>query len=225
MRNLIAPIMASFGAALLTVGLVHSHSVHAQDAPPAAPGAMDVSRVSAGTYAVEPLHTLVGWRINHLGFNDYFGIFGDVSGTLILDPENPEAAELDVSIAVSNITVANQDLKNHLLRPGKDGGKPDFFGPEPEPARYVSTAVTVAENGKEARVDGDLTLNGVTKPVALRVRFTGAGPSPMGGVETVGFEGGASIKRSDFNLGFGVPMVGDEVTLILTAAFEKAPAE
>ena len=189
--------------------------------PTEAPGAPDASRVSGGTYQADPGHTLVGWRLNHLGFNDYFGIFGDVTGTLVLDPKNPAAARLDVTIPIASVTVASAGLKDHLLRAGKDGGKPDFFGAAPAPARFVSTAVVVDAKGDEAKVTGNLTLNGVTKPVTLDVDFTGAGPAMMTNKETIGFEAEATIKRSDFGLGFGVPLVGDEVELEITAAFEK----
>jgi polyisoprenoid-binding protein YceI len=189
--------------------------------PTTAPGAKDLARVTGGTYQADPFHTLVGWRINHLGFNDYFGIFGDVTGTLTIDPKNPAAAKLDVTIPVAGITVANADLKGHLLRPGKDGAKADFFGAAPAPARFVSTAVVIDDDGDEAKVTGNLTLNGVTKPVTLDVDFTGAGPAPMTNTETIGFEAEATIRRSDFGLGFGVPLVSDAVELEITAAFEK----
>ncbi len=189
--------------------------------PTEAPGAPDASRVTGGTYQADPGHTLVGWRLNHLGFNDYFGIFGDVTGTLVLDPKNAAAARLDVTIPIASVTVASAGLKDHLLRAGKDGGKPDFFGAAPAPARFVSTAVVVDAEGDEAKVTGNLTLNGVTKPVTLDVDFTGAGPAMMTNKETIGFEAEATIRRSDFGLGFGVPLVGDEVELEITAAFEK----
>jgi polyisoprenoid-binding protein YceI len=189
--------------------------------PTTAPGAKDAARVTGGTYQADPYHTLVGWRLNHLGFNDYFGLFGDVTGTLTIDPKNPAAAKLDVTIPVASITVASADLKGLLLRPGKDGAKPDFFGANPAPARFVSTAVALDDDGDEAKVTGNLTLNGVTKPVTLDVDFTGAGPAPMTNAETIGFEAEATIRRSDFGLGFGVPLVSDEVELEITAAFEK----
>lgn len=189
--------------------------------PTEAPGAKDAARVTGGTYQADPNHSLVGWRLNHLGFNDYFGIFGDVTGTLTLDPKNPAAAKVDVTIPIASVTVASAGLKDHLLRAGKDGGKPDFFGANPAPARFVSTAVVVDDDGDEAKVTGNLTLNGVTKPVTLDVDFTGAGPAMMTNTETVGFEAEATIRRSDFGLGFGVPLVSDAVELEITAAFEK----
>jgi polyisoprenoid-binding protein YceI len=187
--------------------------------PASAPGAPDKTRVTAGTYAADPNHTMVVWKLDHLGFSNYTGIFGDVTGTLVLDPAKPAAAKVDVTIPIAKVTTASAGLTAHLLRPGKDGAKPDFFGPAPADARFVSTRVVPDDDGDEAKVTGDLTLNGVTRPVTLDVDFHGAGA--MGGKQTVGFEAEATIRRSDFGLGFGVPMVGDEVELEIHAAFEK----
>lgn len=213
---LLGPV--SLGAA---VALVAAAPLIAQQMQ--APGAPDASRVTAGTYKADPAHTLVQWRVDHLGITPYFGIFGDVSGTLTLDPKNPAAAKVDVTIPVSKVTTASAGLTSHLLRAPKDaGGKPDFFGAAPADARFVSTSVVPGEPGK-AKVNGNLTLNGVTKPVVLDVEFHGAGkmPQEMGGGEQVGFEGETTIKRSDFGIGFGIPMVSDEVELEIVAAFAK----
>lgn len=189
---------------------------------PQKPGSVDRARVTAGTYTADPAHTLVGWRVDHFGFNDYFGLFGDISGTLTLDPANPAAARVDVTIPV-NPTVASSALRDHLLRPGKNGKAPDFFGASPEPARFVSRTVRPGPDGASAHIIGDLTLNGRTMPVAIDARFSGAGVGPMNKAETVGFEGKALIRRSDFGIGFGIPMVSDEVELDISAAFEKTP--
>ena len=193
--------------------------VQAQIAPQL-PGTTDASRVMAGTYNLDPTHTLVGWRVNHFGFNDYFGLFGEVNGTLAIDPANPEAAQLDITIPVSSVLVASSALRDHLLRPGADGAAPDFFGPDPQPARFVSTGV-VRTGPTTANITGDLTLNGVKKPVIIAARFTGAGVNPRSKVETVGFQGTAQIDRSEFGIDFGIPMVSDRVVLDITAAFEK----
>ena len=189
--------------------------------PTEKPGAPDPARVVAGTYTVDPNHTLVGWRVDHLGFSDYFGIFGDVTGTLTIDPANPAAAKLDVTIPI-HPTVASAALAEHLLRPGKDGGKPDFFGHDPTPARFVSTQVTPHSDRTSAYILGNLTLNGRTRPVAIQATFSGAGE--MMGTRTVGFAGRALIRRSDFGIDAGIPLVSDEVELDLTAAFENKDA-
>lgn len=185
------------------------------------PGKADMARVAAGTYAADPSHSLIGWRVNHLGFNDYFGLFGDVAGTLVLDPANPAAAKVTATIPVAKVLTASSGLTAHLLKPAAEGGKADFFGANPADAAFVSTSVVPGVDGKSAAVTGNLTLNGVTKPVTLAARFSGAGTNMMSGAATVGFHGEAVIKRSDFGMGFLVPIVGDEVALTITIAFEK----
>lgn len=183
------------------------------------PGQMDASRVTAGTYKTDPGHSLIGWEVNHFGFNDYYGLFGDIAGTLTIDPANLNAAKVDVTIPVGKVTTASAGLTSHLLRPGKDGGKPDFFGPSPADARFVSTKVVA--DGMTAKITGNLTLNGVTKEVTFDAEFTGAGANPFNKKETIGFEAETEIKRSEFGIAYGLPMVGDEVELDISVAFEK----
>ncbi len=188
---------------------------------PGTPGAKDKARVTAGTYAADPGHTLVVWEVDHFGFSKYSGIFGDVTGTLVIDPANPGASKVDVTIPVAKVTTASAGLTGHLLRAGKDGGKPDFFGPAPADAKFVSTSVVLDDDGDEAKVTGNLTLNGVTKPVTLDVDFHGAGTNPFNKKATVGFEAEGKIRRSDFGIAYGIPAVSDEVELEIHAAFEK----
>lgn len=183
------------------------------------PGQKDASRVTAGTYKTDPGHSLIGWEVNHFGFNDYYGLFGDIAGTLTLDPANPNAAKLDITIPVGKVTTASAGLTSHLLRAGKDGGKPDFFGPAPADARFVSTKVVAS--GMTAKITGNLTLNGVTKEVTFDAEFTGAGINPFNKKETVGFEAETEIKRSDFGIAYGIPVVSDDVELDISVAFEK----
>ena len=204
---------------LLALPLFAAVPLLAQGAPQV-PGTMDVARVTAGTYNTDPGHTLIGWRVSHFGFNDYFGIFGDVTGTLTLDPANPNGAKVDITIPVGKVTTASAGLTGHLLRAGKDGGKPDFFGPAPADAKFVSTKVETS--GTAAKISGDLTLNGVTKPVVLDAKFSGAGNNPYSKKATVGFHATANIKRSDFGVDIAIPFVSDDVMLDISVAFEKA---
>ena len=112
-----------------------------------APGSRNPAVISGGTYTADPDHTLVLWTLDHLGFTPYTGMFGSVT--------------------------ASTGLTQHLLRPGKEGGKPDFFGPTPADARFVSTKLVIS--GQTAKLTGDFTFNGVTRPVTLDVTFYGAG--------------------------------------------------
>lgn len=184
----------------------------------AQPGKPDPAAITGGTYTADAGHTLVKWEVDHLGFTPYFGIFGDVTGTLVLDPKNPGAAKVDVTIPVAKVTTASAGLTGHLLKPAEAGKSADFFGAAPADAKFVSTAVAVS--GQNATITGNLTLNGVTKPVTLAAKFYGAGKG-MGGKENVGFTATGAIKRSEFNVGYAIPMVSDEVKLEIVAAFVK----
>lgn len=204
---------------LILAGLFATAPLIAQSTPQI-PGAADSSRITGGTYATDPSHTLIEFEVDHFGFSDYFGIFGDATGTLILDPKKPADAKVDITIPVAKVITASARLTEHLLRAGKDGGKPDFFGPNPADARFVSTKVVV--KGTTAKITGNLTLNGVTAPVVLDAEFKGAGINPYSKKETVGFEAEAVIKRSIFGINAAIPFVSDEVELEISVPFEKA---
>lgn len=183
--------------------------------------AIDPSAITSGTYSADPAHTLIVWGLDHLGFNDYFGIFGDVTGTLRLDTANIANSSVDVTIPIASVTVASAGLKDHLLRAGRDGGDPDFFGPAPAPARFVSSAIH-RTGDTTAHIIGELTMNGATRQVMIEAELAGMGTNAMNRKETVGFHGKTSINRSEWGLGYGIPFgLGDEVDLEITVAFEK----
>ena len=211
---------AAFATIAMTGGaLLAGPALFAQGAPQI-PGARDPARVTAGTYAADASHSLIAFEVNHFGFNDYYGIFGDVAGTLTIDPANIAAAKVDVTIPVASVTTASKGLTEHLLRAGKDGAKPDFFGPAPAPARFVSTKVE-RTGDMTASITGNLTLNGITKEVTFEAEFTGAGDNPFNKKATIGFEAETEIKRSDFGVNYAIPFVSDEVELDISVAFEK----
>ncbi|WP_309623276.1 YceI family protein [Novosphingobium sp.] len=185
------------------------------------PGQPDPARVLAGTYQADPAHTVVGWRVSHMGFNDALGLFGTISGTLVIDPAHLERAKVAVRIPVRKLTTASVGLTGALLRPNGNGS-PDYFGPQPADAVFTSTAVVPGADGKSARIVGNLSLNGVTKPVTLNASFVGAGKGLLGGALTIGFHATTSIKRSDFGLTADLGLVGDQVDLEISAGFVKA---
>ncbi|MBL8657912.1 MAG: YceI family protein [Altererythrobacter sp.] len=217
------PLLLAAAPALVLLGMAGYATLDAQTAPPPALAKAEAARVEAGRYTVDGAHTLVGWRVNHFGFNDYFGIFGDVAGSLEINPKNLAATRLDVTIPVAKVTVASSGLRDHLLAPGKNGGKPDFFGAAPADARFVSTSVHHT-GGNRATIVGDFTLNGITRPVTLAAEFTGAGPHPMNKRLNIGFQARGHINRSEFGIAYAIPLVSDRVELDITAAFEKSDA-
>lgn len=199
-------------AALLALAAV---PVLAQDLPKEAPGAPDPARAVAGTYAVDPDHTQVLFTLGHLGFSEYTGMFTRPTGTLTLDPANAANDKVDISFPIAKVLTTSSELDTHLQ-------SADFFDVATYPtARFISTKVTKTGDGA-ATIDGTLTLHGVTKPVSLDVRFVGAGKMVMGPpVPNIGFAATTTIKRSDFGLGYGVPLVSDDVLLTINAAFAK----
>ncbi|MBP7952240.1 MAG: YceI family protein [Sphingorhabdus sp.] len=201
-------------APLLFGPLVFGGSLSAQQSPPAElPGQADPARVAGGTYALDKAHTQVSWQVNHFGFNDYFGLFGDITGTLSIDPANPSAAKVDIEIPITSVATSSAGLTTHLKTA-------DFFDAEKFPsARFVSTAVTV--DGNLATISGNLTMLGITKPVVLETTFTGAGSNPFNKNATIGFHAETVLKRSEWGMTKFVPLVGDEVYLRISAAFEK----
>lgn len=205
-------------ASLACLAIAPAAILSAQNAQ--APGAMDASRVTAGTYAADPAHTLVQWSVNHFGFNPYFGLFGDIEGTLTIDPDAIEDAQVNVQIPITSVAVPSEGLRDHLLRPGENSDDPDFFGPNPAMAEFTSTEVTRL-GANRAFIRGNLTMNGQSAPVALVTQFTGGGANPMNEAETIGFTAETTIDRSDWGVDYGIPMVSDEVDLKISVAFEK----
>lgn len=198
---------------LVAAGLIGSAAVIAQS-PASRPGTEDASRVTGGTYTIDPGHTQIVFAYDHMGFSDNVGVISEATGTLTLDPKNPGAAKVSVDIPVTNIKTGVAKLDEHLAGT-------DFFDFAKFPAaKFVSTSVK-AEGKDDAEITGNLTIKGVTKQVTLDADFKGAGINPMNKKETIGFSASTVIKRSDFGLGYGVPVVSDEVELKIVAAFEK----
>lgn len=198
--------LAAVAASLIAVPAV-------AQAPAGPPGKAEVSRVTAGTYKVDANHTQVLWEVDHMGFTPLWGLFGETSGSLTLDPAKPNDAKVTIDIPLTGLTVSSAGFGKHLRTA-------DLFDAEKFPtAKFVSTSVKAA--GSKATITGDLTVKGVTKPVTLDAQFYGAGANPMSKAQTVGFTATAKIKRSDFGLGMAVPVVSDEVNLKIVAAFEK----
>ncbi|QUT07811.1 polyisoprenoid-binding protein [Sphingobium phenoxybenzoativorans] len=184
-------------------------------APLSAQGVPDVSKVQAGNYKLDSHHTLVLFTLDHLGFNDYFGTFPNATGTMAINPASLAATKLDVSVPVSALSTTNAILDAELK------GAEWFDAAKYPTIRFVSTGVTKT-GATTADISGNLTLHGVTKPVVLAATFGGAGVNPLTKANTIGFHAKAQIKRTDFGVSKYAPLVGDNVALTITAAFEKA---
>jgi len=196
------------GTVVALVSVVAAPRAIAQEA-----SAPAVKSIKAGSYKVEPSHTQVLFSVLHLGFTKFSGFFSGASGALELDPANPAADKLDVSVPVQSVLTTSSKLDDELK------GAQWFDAAKFPTATFTSKKITPTGNGT-ASISGDLTLHGVTKPITLNARFVGAGVNPLSKAETVGFEATGTIKRSDFGVKTYVPLVGDNVDLNIAGAFE-----
>lgn len=169
---------------------------------------MFASPAFADRYEFDKSHTNILFRVNHLGFSDMIGVFTSYDGNFTFDPAKPEASTINVTIRPAGIRTSSEELDKHL-----QGA--DFFnsGKFPE-ARFVSTSVKKTGDNT-GDVTGDLTMLGVTKPVVLKVRYNKGDYHPKTGDFVAGFSAETVIRRSEFGMNYGVPMVGDEVRIIV----------
>lgn len=160
------------------------------------------------TYVIDPSHTNVLFTWSHFGFSHPTGNFNDVQGTIVFDEENPTASKVEVTIPVSSIDTDVDDLDAHLR-------KDDFFDAETYPTiTFKSTRIEPGEGENRFTVTGDLSLHGVTRPLVLDATLNKVGE--MMGVQKIGFDATASLKRSDFGIDKYVPNVSDEIPLRIT---------
>lgn len=159
------------------------------------------------TYEIESPHTQIIFSVNHLGFSNSYGKFLDHDGTIVFDQENPAASSVEIAIKADSIEMNDGKWNDHMKNE-------DFFHVEKFPElTFKSTNIEVTGEDT-AKITGDLTMVGVTKPVTLDAKLNKAGKHPMSGKDHAGFSATGTIKRSDFGMKYGLPAVSDEVKLV-----------
>lgn len=173
--------------------------------------------VPAGTFKIDPTHASLTWKVSHMGMSNYTARFTKIDATLTLDPAKPESAKLTASIDPTSIRtdypfVEKENFDKVLVESAKW-----FNAGVAKTITFNSTAVKMT-GAKTADVTGDLTLLGVTKPVVLKVTFNGGMKEhPFAKKPAVGFSATGIVKRSEFGMGNAIPVVGDDVTLLIEA--------
>ncbi|HLZ74483.1 YceI family protein [Phenylobacterium sp.] len=209
------------GKALALV-LVAGPAIAATAAAPTAPAGPP-----PGAYVMDKAHTSVTFRVSHMGFSRYTARFASVDGRLKFDPAKPSAMAVEATIDPQSLALNAPPAGFHDQLMGKSFFDAGVF----KTITFKSTKVQVT--GKTtAKVTGDFTLHGVTKPVTLDVTYNGGYPANAmdpGGAR-VGFSAHGVLKRSAFGMGFGVPAagstmgVGDDVEVMIETEFSsKAP--
>ena len=179
----------------------------------------------AQTWTVDASHSAVGFSVRHMMVSNVKGTFDKFAASVEGDPADPSKAKISATIEVASVNTRDAKRDEHLRAP-------DFFDAAKFPQMtFVSTKVEKVSATK-AKVTGNLTLRGVTKPVVLDVEYTSPVKSPWGKT-VVGATATGKINRQDFGVSFsktletGGLLVGDEVTLQLELEFlrQDAPAK
>ena len=169
---------------------------------------------AADTYHLEKTHVDLLFSISHAGFTEKHGSFRDLDATLQYDDAKPENSQVTVVVKTDSLDTA-------FAARDKDVKSDKFLDVAQYPEmRFVSTKVT-REPDQTLRIDGQLTLHGVTKPLTLHAKLNKEAPNPFDKRPTLGFSATGSLKRSDFGIATYIPVIGDEVSLTIDAEFNR----
>ncbi|WP_166905877.1 YceI family protein [Mycobacterium sp. DL440] len=166
--------------------------------------------LTAGTWAIDPVHSSINFSVRHLMVSKVRGSFETFSGAITVGEDGTPS--VSATIDVNSIDTSNEQRDAHVR-------SADFFDADNHPtATFVSTGVR--PDGDDYIVDGDFTLKGVTKPVSLKLEYNGVNPG-MGQGAVAGFEASVVLNRKDFGIDIDMPLetggtvVGDKVTITL----------
>jgi polyisoprenoid-binding protein YceI len=170
---------------------------------------MPLAAHAADSYQFDPMHTNVVFHANHFGFSNPSGRFGIKDGKLVLDEQNPAKSSVDVVVDAAGVATGIDLFNQHINEKILDADKFPT-------AEFKSTKVEQT-SARTAKVTGNLTLHGVTKPVTLDVILNKEGDHPFMHKKAVGFTASAVIKRSDFGMTAMVGPVSDDVKIDIEA--------
>jgi polyisoprenoid-binding protein YceI len=158
-----------------------------------------------GKWDLDPNHSGVHFKVRHLGLTNVRGRFNGFGAWLEVG-DDLASTKFGATIDISTIDTNQADRDAHLL-------STDFFSAESNPSMtFASTAIRHL-SGDDYEADGNLTINGITKPVTLEVEFTGAVVHPGDGKQHSGFVASAKIARDDFGIDFNMPLGVDKFAL------------
>jgi polyisoprenoid-binding protein YceI len=186
----------------------------------AATASADAPAVPSGTYALEKTHASLTWSVNHLGLSNYTARFTGFDVTLTLDADSPEKSSVTASIDPLSVRT---DYPGDTDFDGEIARDPKFLNAGTYPSiTFTSTRVEMTGE-TTARIHGNMTMLGVTKPLVLDATLNGTlAQHPYAKVPAIGFHAEGTVKRSDFGFSHLTPYVGDEVSFVIEAEFLKA---
>jgi polyisoprenoid-binding protein YceI len=171
---------------------------------------------AADTYALDPQHTEVRFTWDHLGLSRQGGRFTTAEGAVVFDPTKPDTSTVDVKIPVKSISTGVKKLDEHLIT------TKDFFDVAAFPAITFKSTVVRMKSDKTGELEGDLSINGITKPVVLDVIWNFSGEHPLQTINPVyagayasGFSATTQIRRSDWGITRTIPYISDELRITI----------
>ena len=173
---------------------------------------------AAESFNVDPIHSSVNFTVDHLGLSNIHGKFSKFSGKYSLDRAAKSGAA-ELTIETASVDTGDQDKGSRSRSRDDHLRTADFFNAAEFPRMtYKSTGVTFTGDAP-TKLDGNLTLLGVTKPVTLTVTRFKCNPASATAKERCGGELTGKLLRSDFGMKRSIPSIGDEITLVI--AFES----
>ncbi len=164
------------------------------------------------SYTMDPLHTSITFAIDHLGLSVIYGRFSKYSGKFAID-RAAKTGSIELVVQTASVDTNDNDKGNRPRSRDEHLRSADFFDVAEFPTMtYKSTHVVFAGDTPTV-VEGNLTLLGVTKPVAITVERFRCNPATATAKERCGGSATAKIKRSDFGMKRGIPSIGDDVAL------------
>jgi polyisoprenoid-binding protein YceI len=157
------------------------------------------------TFVLDGSHTFPRFSYSHFGYSTQLSSFSKTTGKVVFDKAAKTGA-VDIVIDTKSVNTGFNTFNEHIQ--GED-----FLNTAKFPTATFKSTKVVFEGDKPARVEGQLTIKGVTKPVTLTVTSFQAMPHPMMKKDAIGANAYTVIKRSEFNAGKYAPYVGDEVRI------------
>jgi polyisoprenoid-binding protein YceI len=157
------------------------------------------------TFNVEPNHTFPRFSYNHLGYSLQLSRFDKTTGSVTFD-KAAKTGSVDIVIDTKSVSTGSALFNEHIQ--GED-----FLATDKFPTATFKSTKVIFDGDKPAKVEGNLTLKGITKPVTLTISSFQIMPHPMVKKDAIGANARTVVKRTDFNMGKNAPYVGDEVTI------------
>lgn len=179
--------------------------------------AVAAAPAAAEDWTLDPAHTRVLFRVDHAGFSRALGTFSGAEGRLRFDPQDWAGAELEVRLPLSRLDLGDADWNRRVL------GRAFLDAQRHPVAHFRSTRVEPTGEG-QARVTGELSLRGVTRPLVLEVTLNSIARHPLTFRRTAGFSATARLDRRDFGMDAWPNVVGQQVELWIEAEAQRGRA-